>query len=330
MKRQNFTPIGLILILSIVFCASCGSKKYVAKMTDPSVKSADDVDEIYYSDYFSFQGEDEKGVVLLAVDNNRWKGEKYGIDHYTVMYDKGQWIPMKGNRKNFDNPSKKVAQIPNDEIYTFEGTPETGMTITSEANGFTLKIEPLVVTNKNEKGFAQFTMLSAAGTLIWKGKQIKGRVIEEYLVLPCFSKRKSEFLKLSGGGKPTLNCLYLAVEGGGDLYFHSSNPRSGGMEFISGNNLGFLHLNKGNSYPFYKGKVLNISRSDRKLFYKYPMDYNISLSDNAPNAQLNIKTIERKGVRSFLLAGFSMAYIEGTLEIDGKKYRVFGLGELID
>ena len=101
---------------------------------------------------------------------------------------------MTGNKQKFTHPSKQLVKIPDDEIAAFDGTPLTGLTVTSKANDFVLAMEPLKPATVSKEGLAEFTMLSAAATLTTGGKQVAGRVIEEYLVLPHFSKKPLEFL----------------------------------------------------------------------------------------------------------------------------------------
>ena len=118
--------LTIILLAFTIFCfmlISCGRKAYVNKITDKSITNADSINEIYYSDYFSFQGADENGPVLLAIDNNRWKNDKgYGIDHFVSLYMDSSFKKMSGNKRNFPNPEKELVTIPGDEIVMIDGT----------------------------------------------------------------------------------------------------------------------------------------------------------------------------------------------------------------
>ena len=42
----------------------------------------------YYSDYFSFTGQDSQGFVAFAMDNNRGRdGDSYQAEHFLKFYD---------------------------------------------------------------------------------------------------------------------------------------------------------------------------------------------------------------------------------------------------
>jgi hypothetical protein len=309
----------MVLIFSYI------RKAYVNKIIDPSITNRNMINEVYYSDYFSFQGEDEQGAVLLAIDNNRWKDSKgYGLDHFLCMYAHDHWVRMAGNNKKFPNPLKKLITIPDDEILTFRGSPKSGLTISSNINRFVLQIAPLQLATKSKNGFARFNMLSAPAILSWRGEKIKGRVIEEYLVLPFFSRKPFQWVKLSAG--TTFTGLYLSIEGKGVLYLHHKTGK--GMSFIGGMNSGFIQFDNWNrSLDQFK---MHITSEKRKLFYNLPMSYDISLTARNPSMKLTLETISRKDFASFVLAGFSMAAVEGSLVIDGKSYKAWGLAELIE
>lgn len=315
--------VGAIVGVNLL---SCGRKAYVSKITEKSITAPEGVGEIYYSDYFSFQGADESGPVLLAVDNNRWKNDEgYAIDHFLSLYRNGGWHPMVGNKRTFPHPSKQLVEIPDDEITTFRGTPRTGLTITSKANDFVLAIEPLKPATVSKNGFAQFTMLSAPATLTVAGQQVAGRVIEEYLVMPHFSKKSTQFLKMGAAGS-TFTGLYLTVEGRGDLYLHRKTGQ--GIDFIGGRNSGFLRFD-GLEKPL-SDFDLRYPRQERKGFFSFPMDYAGQLSPQQPKLQLRLHTVGRHDIASYVLAGFAMAAVEGTVTIDDKPYQAWGFAELIE
>lgn len=53
----------------------------------------------YYSDYFSFIGRDDQGMVAFALDNNRGQDkDSWQAEHFVVLHDeKTRWQPAKGS-----------------------------------------------------------------------------------------------------------------------------------------------------------------------------------------------------------------------------------------
>lgn len=315
--------ILVVFVLLIIVVGPYIRKAYIRKITNPSITSPTAVNELYYSDYFSFQGADEHGFVLLAIDNNRWKNSNgYALDHFICMYAYGRWIETTGN-KRFVNPSKELMTIPNDDVFTFTGSSEKGLIITSEVDKFQLQIAPLRIATTSRNGFAQFNMLSAPAVLNWQGREIKGRIIEEHLVMPHFSRKPFQWVKLSAAS--TFTSLYLSVEGNGDLYLHLKTGK--GMNFIGGMNNGFIRFN---DLEMCLNNMEWKTDSKRKWFYHLPVNFSILLSKSNPHIELTLETISRKDIANFFVAGFAMTAVKGNLLVDGKSYNVWGLGELIE
>ena len=67
---------------------------------------------IYYSNYFSFIGEDEYGKVAFALDNNRGRdGNTWQAEYFFVMHDEHRgWINVSGNGA-YENREHKLKSI---------------------------------------------------------------------------------------------------------------------------------------------------------------------------------------------------------------------------
>ncbi len=86
----------------------------------------------YYSDYFSFIGGDEQGMVAFALDNNRGRdGDSWQAEHFVVLHDeKAGWQNVSGDGPYY-NVTRQLESIPDSPDFSFIGKPETGLTIRS-------------------------------------------------------------------------------------------------------------------------------------------------------------------------------------------------------
>jgi len=62
------------------------------------------------------------------------------------------------------------------------------VTITSDTNQITVRIEPIPERTRNINNGAAAWMGSAPAILTWKSRTISGRVIYEYVVMPDFNR----------------------------------------------------------------------------------------------------------------------------------------------
>ena len=75
----NLTALALGFVLIGCNIGSVGSDSHLFNATS---------EVVYYSDYFSFIGEDEYGKVAFALDNNRGRdGDTWQAEHFVVMHD---------------------------------------------------------------------------------------------------------------------------------------------------------------------------------------------------------------------------------------------------
>ena len=173
---------------------------------------------IYVSDYFSFIGKDSQGHVAFALDTNRGQdGEAFQAEHFLVLHDERQgWVALAGNGA-FDNIKKELSRIPDSPFFRFQGAPRTGMTITSDTNNLTLRVEPLPQRTSNRHKGAATWMGSAPAVLEWDGRTIPGRVIYEYFMMPEFNRLTRTYW----GMWNDFHGLYMITDKSGDLYVHS-------------------------------------------------------------------------------------------------------------
>src|SRR5690348_9200299 len=127
------TVIGFLLGYSVAFHPTASDSSEAVLKDIPASTL------IYVSDYFSFVGEDHKGHVAFALDNNRGRdGDAYQAEHFLVLHDERQgWVKLAGNGL-FQNTKGDLRTIPDSPFFRFQGTPRTGLTITSDMNHLTL------------------------------------------------------------------------------------------------------------------------------------------------------------------------------------------------
>lgn len=278
---------------------------------------------IYVSDYFSFVGQDSQGHVAFAFDNNRGRdGEVYQAEHFLVLHDERQgWVNLAGNGF-YDNQKKELSIIPDSPFFRFQGTPRTGMTIASDINQLTFKIDPIPQRTGNRHQEAATWMGSAPAVLTWKGRAIPGRVIYEYVMTPAFNRLTRTYW----GMWKEFQGLYLTVDLTGDLYVHSQLSER--IAPLIGMLAGFAAFNDVTE-SMKKLKVETLDRDWAFGFYRWPTAWRITWTGPKGSATLTLTQSERKGLANWVIGGFSMGIIRGELEYAGKKHEVYGFGELI-
>ena len=278
---------------------------------------------IYVSDYFSFTGHDSQGHVAFALDNNRGRdGESYQAEHFLVLHDERQgWIDVAGNGR-FENVKKELQGIPDSPFFRFQGTPKTGMTITSDTNQLTLHIDAIPQRTSNRHQGAATWMGSASALLTWKGRAIAGRVIYEYVMIPDFNRLTRTYW----GMWKEFQGLYLMVHSTGDLYMHSQLSER--ISPLVGMITGFAAFNELTESM----KDLKVETLDREWafgFYRWPTAWRITWTGSRGPATLTLTQFDRHRIANWVIGGFSMGIIRGELEYAGQKLPIYGLAELI-
>lgn len=282
----------------------------------------------YHSDYFSFVGRDTIGFVTFALDNNRGvDGPNYQAEHFGVLYDQQSgWVKLVGTGR-YDNIHGVLKRIPDSPFFTFEGRPETGITIRSKDNLLTLEINPLVNQLSESKGNRILNWGVAKAVLYWKDRKIPGRVISEQLMHLDWNRLTRKYantwdnfqgfyLALDFGGPGAWQDFYLRSEGDG------KNRRT--MGFATADNwFGAIHSTRFEVYD----KALNFG------FFRWPQRWLVEVKRKGTNdsgtGQLALRQVSRENQGNWIIGGFAMTVVEGELVVNGKTIPVLGFAELI-
>jgi hypothetical protein len=278
---------------------------------------------VYVSDYFSFVGEDGKGHVAFALDNNRGRdGDAYQAEHFLVMHDERQgWVKLAGNGF-FQNTKRELGTIPDSPFFRFQGTPETGLTITSDVNHLTLRIAPIPERTKNQHDGAITWMGSAPAVLTWKERTIPGRVIYEYLVMPEFNRLTRTYW----GMWKEFQGLYLLADDFSDVYVHSQLSER--IAPLVGRLLGFSATDE--KTESMKDLTVEVLEHDLALgFYRWPTAWRITWTGSKGPVTLTLSLFDRNGIANWIIGGFSMGILRGEMDDAGTRRAIYGLAELI-
>ncbi len=277
----------------------------------------------YYSDYFSFIGEDELGHVAFAIDINRGRdGDAYQAEHFVVLNDAHHgWIDIVGNGA-IEPATRDLIALVNSETFQFQGQPENGIRLASETNRLTLTVEPIPVIYSRQKGLAKIWMGSAKATLQWQGREIDGRVIYEYLYLPAFNRLSRTYHGLWAD----FHGIYVKVDDAQDLYIHTQ--RSPLLTPLVGEKAGFALLHNG------RGELENlemrVTNSSVALgFYRWPQAWVGTFDFKQHSYTLELGLENRTSIVNWVLGGFAMGVLKGRLTQGQNSYSLLGLGELL-
>jgi hypothetical protein len=278
---------------------------------------------IYVSDYFSFVGQDNQGHVAFALDTNRGRdGDVFQAEHFLVLHDERQgWITLVGSGA-FHNIKQELRSIPDSPFFQFQGRPRTGMTIMSNTNQLTLRIEPIPQRTSNRHSNAATWMGSAPAVLAWNGRTIPGRVIYEYFMMPEFNRLTRKY----PGMWNDFQGLYMITDEPGDLYVHSQSSER--IAPLIGTVAGFAVFKEGTESI--KDLIVEVlDRSPAFGFYRWPTAWRITWTGPHGPATLNLTQSERHGIANWIIGGFSMGIVRGELNYAGQKHPIYGLAELI-
>ena len=278
---------------------------------------------VYYSDYFSFVGEDEIGKLAFAIDNNRGRdGDSFQADHFVILYDEHKgWIEVQGNGL-YENKSKSLEEIPDSNFFSFNGDVDNGIIILSEPNQLKITIQPLQVQLDKNKGLSRYQMRSGPATLQWQGRTIKGRIIYEYIYFPSFNRLSRKYFSVF----KDFQGIYARVEEDGDFYLHLQ--KSDQIAPLVGYKKGFLRF-EGQTFKLDAIDIEADARTQGMGFYRWPISWsgNAGSGDAEINLRLNLK--QRNSLFNWVIGAFAMGIVEGEIMINGKKQKIYGLGELI-
>lgn len=296
----------------------------------------------YVSDYFSFVGADDRGRVAFALDNNRGRDpepevrrgasrELLQAEHaYAVLHDEQTgWVSLAGARR-YPHPGPDVTALPDSEWFAFRGSAAGGWRVTSGVNDLVLDVEPLTDRLLFRDAVTLFVMRSAAATLAWRGRTVRGRVIHEGLASTAMNLlTRRSFTGLAG-----LEFLYLLAgdptDPWGDLYLQKTAH--------GGTALAGAPLQTGFASPATSAaegedalggvRIDTTGHRPAPGLYRWPTTWSAAWSGpRGGTAQL--QTLSRTRVGQYGIGGFSMSIVAGTWRTaDGTSLPVYGFGEL--
>lgn len=318
---RNFLPIALLSIPALFL--SCSSQEESERMFTISAEELQVQKLAYYSDYFSFIGSDERGRVAFALDNNRGRdGDSWQAEHFVALHDeKAGWQAVTGSGPYY-NVTRQLETIPNSPDFSFEGTAAGGLLIQSKPNALALKVAPVKIRISEKRGLAEYRLGSSEATLTWKGRTLRGRVIYEYLFLPAFNR----FTRKYPGEFSDFHGIYASIQNVGDLYIHTQ--KGAFFSPLIARQEGFLFLN-GQGYRL---SALNVSVRKSSFapgFYRWPEWWEGSFAAGLDHFAFTGRITDRKTISSWVIGGFAMGIVKGSLVSAHETWTLYGLGELI-
>lgn len=280
-------------------------------------------DLAYASDYLSFTGQDEHGRVAFAIDTNRGRdGGQFQAEHlYAVLHDEhGGWVDVRGTGR-YPNPDGRLLDLPDSPAFAFAGDPWRGLTVRSPRNDLVLTADPVVERLRRSDETTVYAMTSAAATLAWRGRTLPGRLVHEYLV-----RRDGNLLtRRSFSGLGQMEYHYLQTAEGDDLYvqsFAGDRPMAG-MEPLLGFRTRFGATEQLADLTF-----ASTAHTLAPGLYRWPTQWRVDFADGRGPAELELRTLRRRRIRTWGVAGLAMAAVAGVLRTEGREVAVHGFGEL--
>lgn len=268
-------------------------------------------------------GEDSKGHVTFAIDNNRGRdGKAWQAEHFVVLHDEHEgWVPLLGSG-SYENSTNELEAVPSSSFFQIEGMPQSGMSIKSQLNDLTLSMSPVPIRLAREHDGGRYWLGSAAAELQWNGRTIQGRVIYEYFMMPEFNRLSRTYWGLW----KHFQGLYLVVEGLGDLYVHSQE--SDMMAPLVGTVSGFLAIQE-ETKPLQALQFTLLDHNQAWGLYRWPSAWGLNWVNLSGIGRAQLEVPEVKTMGNWVIGGFGMGIVQGIVHYNGKEYPVYGLAELI-
>jgi hypothetical protein len=283
----------------------------------------------YVSDYLSFAGEDGAGRVAFALDTNRGvAGDEHQAEHFAVLYDSREgWIDLDGST-DFPNEQGALLDYPDSPYFVFSGEPYAIDQVRSVPNDLRLSLDALEPRVTIADDATVFSMASAAAELEWHGRRIPGRVIYEYLAMRDSNRiAGASFRSVLGmlTDPPNFQGLYLA-SASGDFYLHLAHNSA--AAFAENPLMAFW-------------TVADLPRPIRNLefgpmahelaagFYRWPSAWGARFESECGIADLSVHSVSQQTQTNWVIGGFAMQYIEGSLRCGDETETLFGFAELI-
>jgi hypothetical protein len=321
MLRSVARLAALVVLAALSACAAPPSAETIFGIDQPGL---DALKLSYYSDYVSFIGRDNHGIVAFALDTNRGRDQDtWQADHFVVLYDEQTgWQPVKGNGA-YPNDARQLDTIPDSAFFSYRGAPRAWWHIRSAVNSLDLRAEPVRFHIDRQQGLAVYRLGSAGAALTWGNRVIEGRIIYEYLFLPAFNRLSRRYV----GGLKDFHGLYLAVDhGAGDLYLHRQSGQ--GFAPLIGREDGFLALPGANVSP--RALAIDVAGTTPAIgFYRWPAAWRGTFTSGASSYVFTLELSARHSIANWLVGGFAMGIVRGTLDTPDGPKPLIGLGELI-
>lgn len=302
------------------FVAASAATLIGTKVTPVSAQTAIS----YYSDYFSFVGRDNKGLVAFAIDNNRGRyGDTYQADHFIEYFDETDgYRRIKGDGR-YQNTSRQVEQIPPSFNWRSSGTPAQGISLMSVTNALKLITRPLTPIYRNEDSTGEFWVSAAGATLITGARIIYGRVIYEFIRF----NDQNRFVGIRKGRWDNFNGLYMLVDKDSDLYFHH---REGMGNPLSEPRAGFATWKGPAKISDLEPEVTSSEKAENGEFH-WPTAWTGTFKYSDKHYRYIFHARNRDVVHNWKNGGFAMSTADGTItSIDGKEsHNAIGFAELL-
>ena len=320
---QILRPVFRVVIILLVGGTPFHSLAADSQDSSPLKGTISESSLVYVSDYLSFVGEDDQGHVAFALDTNRGRdGDAYQAEHFVVLHDEHKgWMSVDGNG-TYENSEKTLLSIPDSSDFQFQGTPKNGLTVISQPNHLTLSIEPIPERLVRSDNGGQFWMGSAPATMDWGDRMLKGRVIYEFLLMPDFNRLTRTYWGLWD----EFQGFYVSVEGLGDLYLHVQESEM--LAPLIGKINGFLAREEKTEH-FRVLQMTTIEMSQGLGFYKWPMKWVGRWLSEQGSSSVQLELSEFNRIANWMIGGFAMGIVRGTVTHNDETYEVYGLVELI-
>lgn len=284
----------------------------------------------YVSDYLSFEGGDETGRVLFALDTNRGRSgeETYQAEHFVAMYAEHEgWVDLAGY-DDFPNEAGALLDFPDSPWFQLTGAPLALESVASPRNEIGIALGALTPRIATGSQTTQFALASGPATMSWRGRQLTGRVIYEFLAMRDSNRLASQGL---GGAlrmvteAPDFQGLYLA-SGDDDFYAHlalSSAASDIGEPLMAF----WARAGHGVSIRNLSFEVTGFAPA--LGFYRWPSAWELGWQSDCGDARLSIESVAHATQTNWVIGGFGMRAVVGRFECGAETAEYFGFAELI-
>ena len=286
----------------------------------------------YYSDYFSFVGRDEEGLVAFALDTNRGRdGDDYQAEHFVVLHAEHEgWVELKGNGA-YPNETKTLVDIPDSAVFQFGGDKEEGIAVVSKPNSILLETGPLREFLDYRADNRETKVSSGTASLAWNRRKLIGRVIHEYVHYENWNRLTRTYWGTWNNFQAFYFVAWPVDEIAPWLDFYVESTGSGASQEVKGFLAGLPDSGR--------QSIWHLRSGDYRLapgFYLWPSTWKLDITDKettqaGPSTLAKSAWQERDGhtLATWVIGGFRMGIASGELSVADRRYRVYGLSELI-